>query len=168
MSRIITPDAVKIHGNFIHHNQHQGKDGYGVAVNEGAYALIERNVFDFNRHAIKASPDPGTGYVAKYNLVLKGGGVHDGFLNTYTHLFDVHGDENCIRCTDPILRPVARRVWRCFPRPYAAGMVKEQIGAPSSSGLSLARVSGQSFGASSRYRSLGQYGSTRRISSRYC
>jgi hypothetical protein len=51
---------------------------------------------------------------------------------------------------------------------YAAGMVNEQRGASSSSERSLARVAFQFFGASSRCRSLGQYGSTRRTSSRYC
>jgi hypothetical protein len=35
--------------------------------------LIERNVFDFNRHAIAAGSEPGTGYTAQHNLVLKGG-----------------------------------------------------------------------------------------------
>ena len=32
----------------------EGGNGYGVAVKHGASALIERNVFDFNRHAITA------------------------------------------------------------------------------------------------------------------
>lgn len=42
------------------------------------------------------------------------------------------------------------------------------MGAASSSARSFARVVTQSFGASSRYRSLGQYGRTRSTSSRYC
>jgi hypothetical protein len=90
-----TPDAVRIRDSFIHHNQHIGENGYGVAVADGAQATIERNVFDFNRHAIKASPAEGPVYVAKHNLVLKGGGVHGSFFNAYTHQFDVHGDANC-------------------------------------------------------------------------
>ncbi|MGA9525059.1 MAG: FG-GAP-like repeat-containing protein, partial [Myxococcaceae bacterium] len=88
------PEQVTIQGNFIHHNQHAGGNGYGVDVSEGAYATIERNVFDFNRHAIAASGKEGTGYRARENLVLKGGGLHDKWYNTYTHQFDVHGDEN--------------------------------------------------------------------------
>ncbi len=87
--------AVWIHDNFIHHNQHKGGMGYGVDVMDGAYALIERNVFDFNRHAISASGAPGTAYWAQHNLVLAGGGVHDEPLNHYTHQFDVHGDSHC-------------------------------------------------------------------------
>ena len=85
-------DQIRIHDNFIHHNQHRGREGYGVAVETGAWAQIERNVFDFNRHAIKADGNAG-GYWAEQNLVLKGGGYHKfGF---YTHLFDVHGNDNC-------------------------------------------------------------------------
>ena len=90
--RIGEVDQIRIHDNFIHHNQHRGREGYGVAVETGAWAQIERNVFDFNRHAIKADGNAG-GYWAEQNLVLKGGGYHKfGF---YTHLFDVHGNDNC-------------------------------------------------------------------------
>jgi len=53
-----TPDAVKVHDNFIHHNQHNGGNGYGVEVNDGAQVTIERNVFDYNRHAIMAGSGP--------------------------------------------------------------------------------------------------------------
>jgi hypothetical protein len=58
-------------------------------------ASIERNVFDFNRHAIAAGGQEGVGYNAFLNLVLKGGGHHDTLLNTWTHQFDVHGDDDC-------------------------------------------------------------------------
>jgi len=56
---------------------------------------IERNVFDFNRHAITASSD-SWGYVAHQNLVLRGGGRHARWYREYTHQFDVHGTDNCI------------------------------------------------------------------------
>jgi hypothetical protein len=46
--------------------------------------------------------------------------------------------------------------------------VKGQSQASSSTGLRLLRVAAQCFGASSRWRSLGQYGNTRKTSSRYC
>jgi hypothetical protein len=105
--RMLNPDAVKIHGNFIHHNQHEGGNGYGVAVNDGGYASIEGNVFDFNRHAIKASGTAGTGYAARGNLVLKGGGVHGKIYNEHTHQFDVHGDANC-----PDV-PLNQHSWNC-------------------------------------------------------
>jgi hypothetical protein len=91
------PQVVSIHDNFIHHNQHRGGNGYGVDISAGGYAAIERNVFDFNRHAIAASGKPGVSYDARLNLVLKGGGRHRPgvpLLQT-THQFDVHGDKNC-------------------------------------------------------------------------
>ena len=98
--RIDEPDDVKIQDNFFHHNQQwSGGNGYGVVVAHGGYALIERNVFDFNRHAIAADGDDGTGYTARLNLVLQGGGYHcweivQGICWN-THDFDVHGTENC-------------------------------------------------------------------------
>jgi hypothetical protein len=51
--------------------------------------------------------------------------------------------------------------------PSGGGTTKAEIGAVSSSGLSRLRVVRQCLGASSRYRLLGQYGKTRRTSSRY-
>lgn len=105
--RQLNPDAVKIHDNYIHNNQHEGGNGYGVDVGLGAYARIDRNVFDFNRHAIAASGGPGTGYAADHNLILKGGGVHAKWYNEYTHLFDVHGDANC-----PDI-PGNQHTWNC-------------------------------------------------------
>jgi hypothetical protein len=94
--RISRPDEIRIHGNFFHHNQQEtGGEGYGVEVKSGAYALIEHNVFDFNRHAIAAGGEDGTGYIARLNLVLKGGGVHNWHagISWFTHQFDVHGLE---------------------------------------------------------------------------
>jgi hypothetical protein len=92
--RIMNPDQVRIHDNFLHHNQHPSSgghaEGYGVNVHHGAWARISNNVFDFNRHAIATAGDTG-GYAAELNLVLKGGGRHGTFFNPYTHIFDVHG-----------------------------------------------------------------------------
>ena len=89
---------MRVHDNFIHHNRHYGKDGYGVQVKDGAFAWIERNVFDYNRHAIEADGDPHTGYLAYDNLVLPRGGEHRrvpiyGWV--YTHQFDMHGSRSC-------------------------------------------------------------------------
>src|SRR5262249_30354815 len=98
-ARIDDFGQVRIHDNFIHHNQHPSVGGifggtalgYGVeTANNGARAAIFRNVFDFNRHAIAAGFDAG-GYIAEDNLVLKGGGWHGGFFNDFTHIFDAHG-----------------------------------------------------------------------------
>ena len=67
--------------------------GYGVELSDfGPRAHIYRNVFDFNRHAIAADGKTG-GYIAEENLVLRGGGWHDGLANSFTHIFDVHGTE---------------------------------------------------------------------------
>ena len=92
--RISNPDQIVIRDNFIHHNQHRSKGGtalgYGVSVGPGAWAAIIRNAFDFNRHSITADGTTG-GYLAKQNLVLKGGGFHGSNFNTFTHSFDVHG-----------------------------------------------------------------------------
>ena len=57
-------NAVRVHDNYIHHNQRYGGEGYGVSTHEGAYALIEKNYFDYNRHAIASAGTPGNGYFA--------------------------------------------------------------------------------------------------------
>ena len=90
-------NTVWVHDNFIHHNQHYREEGYGVAVYESAYALIEKNEFDYNRHAIASSGDSGTGYYAVGNLVLAHGGVGGVPLPFawHTHIFDVHGTQDC-------------------------------------------------------------------------
>jgi len=90
-------DAVRVHNNFIHHNQHYRREGYGVSVHESGYVLIERNVFDYNRHAIASAGTSGNGYYAHSNLVLANGGVN-GLPLPYawhTHIVDVHGTESC-------------------------------------------------------------------------
>jgi hypothetical protein len=81
-----------IHDNYIHHNQHQRREGYGVVVSNGAYALIEKNVFDWNRHAIAGDGSDGSGYFAYRNLVLENGGLNFWLLGTWlnTHMFDMH------------------------------------------------------------------------------
>ncbi|HZM74739.1 MAG TPA: putative Ig domain-containing protein [Candidatus Limnocylindrales bacterium] len=81
---------VSIHDNYIHHNQHPSSNvcgsgpldggghsaGYGVLISGGAYALVERNVFDGNRHAIAGDGSQGSGYLFYRNLILTGGGEH--------------------------------------------------------------------------------------------
>jgi hypothetical protein len=94
---VTNPGTVHIHDNYIHHNQHEGRLGYGVVISDGAYALIERNVFDWNRHAIAGDGSDGSGYRAYDNLVLQHGGLHRWLLGvwTHTHQFDMHGQESC-------------------------------------------------------------------------
>lgn len=96
---VLPAHTVNIHDNFIHHNQAVGGDGYGVVSSRGAHPLIQRNVFDWNRHAIAGDGRDGTGYTAYYNLVLENGGLHrwipfPGFW-VNTHQFDMHGRDHC-------------------------------------------------------------------------
>ncbi len=69
-----------VHHNFIHHCQREGL-GYGVCL-DAATALIEANRFDYCRHHIAGTGRRGTGYEARYNLVLS-------YANS--HSFDMHG-----------------------------------------------------------------------------
>ena len=86
--------AVHIKNNYFHDNRHDHGAGYGVDVSRGAYALIEQNVFNNNRHAIAGGSkncggppgppeDPDkfkkldySGYTARDNLILPDGGSH--------------------------------------------------------------------------------------------
>jgi parallel beta helix pectate lyase-like protein len=97
ISLAVNPKTVRIHDNYIHNNQRQRGNGYGVETTYGAYALIERNVFDWNRHAIASDGRPGSGYFAYRNLVLSNGGLNYWLLGTWlnTHMFDMHGREDC-------------------------------------------------------------------------
>jgi len=81
-----------IHHNFIHHNQREGL-GYGVVLTTGADALIEANVFDWNRHSIAGVRGfPGASYEACYNFVLG---------NANSHYFDMHGGNDISDPTVP-------------------------------------------------------------------
>jgi hypothetical protein len=83
---------IVIHDNFIHNNQEQDSAGYGVVIGTGAYALIDRNVFDYNRHAIAGTGSDDSGYRATRNLVLQHGGKHKYWYGWgHTHQFDMHG-----------------------------------------------------------------------------
>lgn len=79
--------------NYIHENARQG-DGYGVAIYDGGNALIQGNVFDYNRHAIAASYDAFNRYAAFDNLVLPSAPSQlaaGGLVEYVTHDFDAHG-----------------------------------------------------------------------------
>lgn len=87
-----TVGAVRVRDSYLHHNRHGAGEGYGTEVVQGAYALIERNVFDENRHAIAGGSKGNdrkdadgdvievsvdySGYTVRDNLILAGGGRH--------------------------------------------------------------------------------------------
>lgn len=73
-------EDVHIHHNYVHHNHRRGL-GYGVEIH-WSKALIERNLFDYNRHSIAADGYPGEAYTARHNVVLK---------HASSHAFDMHG-----------------------------------------------------------------------------
>jgi len=73
-------DDHHIHHNFIHHCQYQGL-GYGIC-HDVSMSLIERNLFDWNRHSIAGTGRADSGYVARHNVEL---GTSLG------HCFDMHG-----------------------------------------------------------------------------
>jgi hypothetical protein len=73
-------DRHHIHHCFIHHCQYNGL-GYGVS-HDVASSLIERNLFDFNRHSIAGTGRPGCGYEARHNVELG---------TSLSHCFDMHG-----------------------------------------------------------------------------
>jgi hypothetical protein len=73
-------DRHHVHHSFIHHCQYAGL-GYGVSHGT-ASSLIERNLFDANRHSIAGTGAPGCGYEARHNVELG---------TSLSHCFDMHG-----------------------------------------------------------------------------
>ncbi len=86
-------NIARVSRNFMHHNLMQG-EGYGVNVKAGGSALIDGNLFSWNRHAIAMTRSTGgTIYRARHNLVLSSAPKQTwhGIADWYTHDFDVHG-----------------------------------------------------------------------------
>ncbi len=69
-----------IHHNYIHHNQLNGL-GYGVCF-AAAYAVVDHNLFNYNRHSIAGTGAEHSGYTAHNNIEM------GQSLSTY---FDMHG-----------------------------------------------------------------------------
>jgi hypothetical protein len=79
---------VRVERNYIHNNARDG-GGYGVVLGGSAYATIEGNVFNYNRHDVSADGQAFKGYIARFNYVLEGGfQFGNGY---YGQHFDVHG-----------------------------------------------------------------------------
>ena len=69
-----------IRNNYIHHNQRLGL-GYGVMLHD-AYALIEENFFNWNRHSVAGSGRLNTGYEIRNNIFGK---------RSLNYVLDMHG-----------------------------------------------------------------------------
>lgn len=81
--------AARIHitESFIHNNVQCGA-GYGVVVGGSGFALIDRNVFNYDRHDVADDGRPDTGYIAESNFVLTSGPTCNDHYNQH---FDMHG-----------------------------------------------------------------------------
>jgi len=91
---IATADHIRITENYIHNQVSCAGGGYGVIVGGGyepygsAYAYIDRNLFDYNRHSVAGDGTGTTGYIAARNFLL-----YDQFpcYGSYNQHFDMHG-----------------------------------------------------------------------------
>ena len=86
----ITREAARIHitDNYIHDNTNCDL-GYGIVVGGGSYALIDRNVFDDNKHDIAGDGTPDSGYIAELNFTLTRS--FKTCAGDYGGHFDMHG-----------------------------------------------------------------------------
>jgi hypothetical protein len=83
------PLNARIARNFIHHNEQQAGDGYGVAVGADSHALIDANLFVTNMHSVTSDGAAKSFFSATHNLILadvpRTGGGH------FPANFDIHG-----------------------------------------------------------------------------
>ena len=70
----------KITHSYFHHNMRHGL-GYGITV-DGGHAVIQGNLFDYNRHSIASTGVKNSSYIVEYNIFLENG---------TSHVVDVHG-----------------------------------------------------------------------------
>lgn len=132
-----------------------------MSAGGGAYALIERNVFDENRDAIAGGSRNEavdfSGYTVNDNLVLGGGGLHCSGVGIcwQTHQIDVHGDKTdlgydwcCGNAGETLL--ITRNTVL-----YTAGLAIKVRGNP----VDRAVVDGNVFTHASRSDAIGQNGS---------
>jgi hypothetical protein len=75
-----------IHHNYIHSNQAKG-EGYGTCL-YGGDAIVEANLYNYNRHDITGAGWTGEKYTFRYNVNLGYGTAGGGSR------IDVHSDEN--------------------------------------------------------------------------
>ena len=63
-------DGAHVHHNYIHHCRRSGF-GYGIWVHADGMALIEANLFDFNRHHVASASSSTSSWEARYNVFLE-------------------------------------------------------------------------------------------------
>jgi len=89
-----TADHIRITGNYVHNQVSCAGGGYGVGVGGGyvpsakAYAYIDGNLFDYNRHSVAGDGVGQTGYIADRNFLLYDQLPCQGSFNQH---FDMHG-----------------------------------------------------------------------------
>jgi hypothetical protein len=87
LTRADTAGYLRVEDSYFHHNEMQD-EGYGVDIGRGAWAFIERNTFNWNRHGITSDGERETGYFAYRNLFLAGVTPFD--FDALAHI-DIHG-----------------------------------------------------------------------------
>jgi len=186
---LATAAGVLIEHNFIHHNRHFDGFGYGVTVAKGGYALVQRNVFEENRHAMAGDSankerSDFSGFIFRENLVLPGGGVHcntlhfpgtDSVVGKFcwrTHQIDMHGTQSsrtsahcCGTAGETMLIERNTLLYTGGPRPLGPTTVHEN-------GLSIkirgnpkdrVLVDGNVFAHSNRGDAIAQNGEIQRV-----
>jgi VCBS repeat protein len=84
------PHNLRIARNFLHHNEQQIGDGYGVASGWGANPLIDGNCFLMNRHSITGDGYAFSTYSAWNNLFLKSSPTTGGDVDMHGQTGDPH------------------------------------------------------------------------------
>jgi hypothetical protein len=83
----VAASGVRVTQNYFHDDTQCGA-GYGVNKGGPGFALIDHNVFSFNRHDVAAGGDATGGYIAEGNFSLTAGPTCDGNYNQH---YDIHG-----------------------------------------------------------------------------
>ena len=186
---LATAAGVLIEHNFIHHNRHFDGFGYGVTVAKGGYALVQRNVFEGNRHAMAGDSankerSDFSGFIFRENLVLPGGGVHCNTLHVpftdiavgkvcwRTHQIDMHGTQStstsahcCGTAGETMLIERNTLLYTGGPRPLGPTTVHENGLAIKIRGNPKDRVwvDGNVFAHSNRADAIAQTGEIQRV-----
>lgn len=84
----VQANLIRVEGNYLHINAMK-RAGYGVVVGSGAYVTVEGNVFEYNNHSMAANGGAYSGYLARFNYVMRS--LLTNHSGNWPHYFDVHG-----------------------------------------------------------------------------